>query len=327
MLSPAKYAYANTRVRAIKSKELIPKEHLRKAEKFKSLEDLVALMETYGYKVNAPALDSIKNALISKLLEIQKIAFFVRNQKVRSFIQLFFRRYEVFALRWLLANNSRNKLFESLLSDEIKEKLESLYEAKTISDLKDAFSNTIYEKEIEKIEDGATNPRFEIFMALERSLLLSLWEKLSDLSKHDAEAAKKNIGLEIDVLNLISALKFDSNSRVNIEDCLIPIYFKIDEDKLLALAKAPVEEKTYILKETNYGKVVPDSKDLFLMEMELKRFLVRENERDFRSEMFSIATILSFLRLKESEINNLEALAISIENSLTQEEIRSLLTI
>jgi vacuolar-type H+-ATPase subunit C/Vma6 len=160
---------------------------------------------------------------------------------------------------------------------------------------------------------------------LNRCYFLKLWSSIDTLSRKDAVYARRLIGTEIEVINILTLFR----SAVHGYDAsrfIIPVNYRIG-DIINSLHGASLQGIVSALSDTPYGEAVSDgfrcyeeSNSLLKLEMNLKKQLLREHKRVFWGYPFHIGILLGFLKLKEYEVRNLITILVGIKYDLSVEE-------
>ena len=152
----------------------------------------------------------------------------------------------------------------------------------------------------------------------------SLWkEKKNVLKKRELEIFTRDIGSKIDLLNLqwiYRAKKYFKMQPADIYSMIIPIHFKIHRDTVKELVEtASVEEFIAHVASTYYVKRY-DFDDHHTIERVYFECIQRLYTVDERRNPYSIASINTYLFLKEEEIKRLTSTLECIRYGLTPKE-------
>ena len=133
----------------------------------------------------------------------------------------------------------------------------------------------------------------------------------------------KDYGLKIDLVNLqwiYRAKKYYRMLAPDIYSMTIPIHYRFSMEEFKALVEAPtVEEFINQVERTKYGSKIKFA-DARSIEQQYKEVIKAAYLSDRRYHPYSIATINTYLFLKEEEINKLTTALECIRYGLTVKE-------
>lgn len=149
-----------------------------------------------------------------------------------------------------------------------------------------------------------------------------------DIPDREAQILRNITRKEIDARNIVNALRL-AKAGVKSEEALKRYMIRGGTVRFAVLksilgtedisAALPLVSRTFPIK----GEV----KTLVDLEMAFKQAIAREKIRRFYTSTVSLGTILSFLFIKEEEMNNLRRIVRGIDYRLTPEEIRATLVV
>lgn len=174
------------------------------------------------------------------------------------------------------------------------------------------FHQAVMSRIDDYIEKGTL---FPIEINLEVDYYRRLRDRVEALTKRDREIARKLVGLEIDQKNLgwLVRLKFYYDVPTgDLLDYNIPGGYRITRDRLRESIKADsikgVISSTVESSFKNASEILVRGESLsklYLLEIILWNYLIREARRTLSGFPFTIGTVLSYLILKRTEIRNL----------------------
>jgi len=173
-------------------------------------------------------------------------------------------------------------------------------------------SKIVSEKEIKEEYEAyrQSNKLIELENRLDHIFYTKAMEGAKSLSDH-GDAFKKFLLRDIDVLNIRNLLRFKQEGVPidEIEKLLIIEGLRLNRNKLHSLAKKDtVESLLTALSKTYYAKYVDFEGDIVAIELQLKKFHLKQAFVTSRRNPLSISTILGYMIRKLIEIKNLRSL-------------------
>lgn len=337
-----RYAYLNARIGAMRS-HLLRTEDMMALEGARTLRDYVTVLEHTQYN---KALSEIKDhevltvdkALVNSIVDLNKRMISLAPGKVRPFFEARSRKYETENTKTIInaigggipAEQIRQQLFP--VSDKLTSRL---LNAQTVEE---AAETALGEDNAEKLgkslqiykDIGDLKP---LLAVMDVRYYKRVWDSAEKLSNKDGRIAKKLIGMEIDTLNIMTLLR-GKWKGYDVRDFIIPVGQHINPIECLeeCAELETISDTVNVFSETIYETTLSrgltyfeDKKTLIQFETGLKKQIIEENRKTLRESRFNIGTPLSFLRIKEAEIENLRALAAGISEELPKEEIAQLI--
>lgn len=271
----------------------------------------------------------LKHEYINDYAKLMKFA----TGDIRKFINIMFLKIEIESLKLLFrvfeaGNVQQEILEESLLFLTRYEELNipKLALSRNLHELLAGLQGTGY---YELLRPFLSSPKecrlFNLEMALDLYYFRSLQDNfLKLLSGKDRQIAGGIIGMEMDMFNLFwiyrSKLIYQTDKEL-IYSYILPHYHKISRkvvDSLIAARNA--DEFMGVLKDTDYGPLF-SGEGPGIFEHHYQEMVYRVHKKKFRQDNFSIACIISYLRLKEVELNNIISIIEGIRYKLPPEEI------
>ncbi len=340
LVDVVRYANPNARARGMKSL-LLSDRDMKMLLGAKTLGDIAGLLDGMPYSKDIRSVDSLtvknlEDALTKNLLDANKKILKIVDSDARDFFAFRLKKYEIAVLKELITSKIENTLVETvdelMLSPRIRKMLPKLLEAGNIDDLLELLHDTEYGEALKKTGNSETT--LALTLALDLYYYNKLLEKVNLLKKkNDKKIAKKFITTEIDVTNLMTMLRC---KKLGVEPggFLIPAktgFFEITKKYMTAESVEDFVEK---ISETVYGRLLKKhtgeyerTKSLQGFEIALKRHLLQKNRNLMKGYPFQMGSILGYLKLKETEIENLRAIVVGIGNGLSADEVEGLLII
>jgi vacuolar-type H+-ATPase subunit C/Vma6 len=327
--------YTNARIRGMKS-FLIKESEIRIALELKTAADFAVWLENTPYKalLEGKAIADINSALFRDWIRTNgKIARIVPDG-MREFLSARASAFEIEALKLLINSKSGEaggtgdvESYLVFLSRKLKSKERELVAADSVEKLVDLLEGTGYGIMLKRWADEGK----ELTSELDRYYYEKMWFLAGKLPGGQSGAARKLMGAEIDIVNIMNILRSKSPGTEK-ETELIPIFNRLRKAVASESIKAPdVKGAVSALSGTPYGRVLDEqmqehekTRSLFCFEMGLRRYLLREH-RKAMFVVFSIGVALGFLKLKEFEISNMRSIAYGIDNGLGKDQIEGML--
>lgn len=317
------YSGIVTKIRAMEARLLTPLQ-FEEIASVKSVPDLVAyLIEHSSYSQVLREMDesllhrgNIEKVLILSLYDdYTKIYRFCGLQQ-RRFLKLYLKRYEVdlinYCLRIVINHyqepfdlNHKKPFFDrySQLS------IEKLITSRTTDQLVEMLKDTEYYRPLSRLRDKGSVTLFDYDLALNLYYFTTVWkERKKVLKKKELELFTKDCGSKIDFLNMqwiYRAKKHFSLPAADIYALLIPIHYRLRTEQIKAMVECgSLEELFALLKTTSYARHYDFTPDA-TMEQIYRDCLYRLYSIDRRRDPYSIASINTYLFLKEEELRKL----------------------
>lgn len=332
------YSGIVTKVRAMHANLLTP-------NNFEELASLGSVPEVASYLRGLKAYESaffdidenklhrgdIEKILFQSLYEDYSKIYQFASITQRKFLKLYLKRYEVDLINYcfrIIFNhyeepfdlNHKKTFFDHYSQISIEKLITSM----SIEELVDNLKDTEYYAPLKKLRETNAPTLFDYDLALNLYYFSSIWrEKRKILKKDELEVFTKDNGSKIDLLNLqwiYRSKKYYDMPPVDIYALLIPIHYHIKIDKLKELVEATsLDEFTNLADQTYYSQRYRTEQG-FTIERVYTDCLNHLYMVDKRRNPYSIATINSYLFLKEEEIRKLTTVMECIRYSLPPRE-------
>jgi len=359
-MAVSKYAYVYARIRARMS-ELMDERRLRELVDTRSDDFLSSLMDTtatYKAKLTKAALVGIEAREIEKTLKedlIDQYLMVIKSTKgtIQDVFVEFLRRLEVKNLKAVIrakaaevhgigtgtetgtgTSTAEAPMFFPV-EDFFKRRISRLTEA-------DSIENVIKQSEspYKRVLEDAL-PEYEkskrvlvLENVLDEEISGAIREKVERLSGADKEIARKIVGTEFDLANLMILLRCKSEgiAEAEIRKYLLPDGFSFDFNLDVgamndSISAENVSSAVQLMPASAYKEVLTGAlssyeadKSLVPLENALAQYFFVTIKRILRGYPINIGTIIGFLYLKEIEIKNLCTIAVCKENEIPAEE-------
>lgn len=332
-----KYSAITTKMKAMESQLIKPEDLIKICSLHSTAEFVSYIKNIYDYKeifthFNEESLHrgTIESMLTySKYMDFLKIYKFV-DLKTRSFLNVFFLRFEIDAIKECLRCavdpdlfDFDAKVFQDFFLDHTSINPQQLLDAKDVPEFINCLSGTIYYNILKDIP-ADNDHLFEMESELDLFFYKTYWKYHKKyLTGSEQKAVGNIIGAEIDLMNISwiyrmkNFFKIDSSS---IYSHILPICSRLRKSQLQRMieASSPTELDD-ILSKTVYGKYLP----VFTNHMDnaVEIILTRIQDGHLRKNPYSIAHILTFLYRKSNEIHTLTTALECIRYQLPTNEI------
>ncbi|KUO40325.1 MAG: hypothetical protein AVW05_01095 [Hadesarchaea archaeon DG-33] len=324
------YIYCSATISAWEAR-LFPEARLRELADAPGVVNIFAALDDTDYRQQLAGIQregevdmiEVENAFRdnsnSRYLEILKMVPKERKETIRRVLQ----RAEVWDLKAIVTaihnkTPKEERLKELMPSPTMpRERLEMLASAENFEQLLEFLKESEYFSVLsEALGEYEERGLIPLLSAFDRYYYTSLWREVLRV-KAQRSILKSLVGCEIDIVNLklILRLKREGVNPEEIDRYLIRPSHMLTEGMLRAMAVAEdIRSAVDVVSRTPYGKILLEvlpqieaqglsAADRVLDEMQLKvfRWLAL-------TKLFSIAPVLSYIRLKENEMKNLRAI-------------------
>lgn len=317
------YSGITVKIRAMQAKLLKDGDYEQIASMRSVPEVTEFLKEKPAYEKYLEEMDStlyhrgnVEKILYQSLFDDYSRIFRFGGPQQKQFLKTYWKRYEVDVINYCLriVFNHYQIPFDLDYKKEYFDRysqisIDALVASKNVEELVDNLAGTEYYEPLKKIREMETATLFDYDMALELYYFTTLWKRQKRLLKgKELKLYARDCGTKIDLLNLqwvYRAKKYYHMLPPEIYSLTIPIHYHLSVGEYKALVEAPgVEEFLRQLQQTRYAKKL-DLEDGKTMERAYKDCLRRLYLSDRRQNPYSIASIYTYLFLKEEEIDQL----------------------
>jgi V/A-type H+-transporting ATPase subunit C len=332
----ARYAYGTARVHAMKVK-LFPKETYTKLLVM-AIPELTRFIEESEYKAEI-------DELARKYSGIDLIEFATHLNLARTFIKLremtmgepheliveYLRRWDIREIKTILRGKRYGASDEEIQRVLVPsgalslEFLQNLVRKPSVEEVIAALKGTIYYDVIKDIDYS------ESFMKLEDALDKFYYVRMVDLvSKIPGSSLYlRVIQMEIDVANLktLFRLRNAGISGARVSQHIIPNGLFLTDQEIEKMANAPFEEFVALLSTYPYWSAISDivterMESLSRIELRLNKYL---NEHVWKTSTFyplTVLPMLGYMLSKDTEVENIQAIARGKEAGLSEDIIK-----
>lgn len=317
------YSGLVTKVRAMQAK-LLTEEDFQNIANLKTVTEIVAyLKDKPAYSPHLKDIDEsrlhrgdIEKILIQSLYSDYIRLYRFSGMRQKWFLELYLKRYEVNLINYCLriVFNHYEQPFDlnykkSFFDEYSSLSIDKLITSKNVTELVENLKGTEYYNALKKLEDAHDTTLFDYDLALNLYYFTSMWkERKKVLKKKELDIFTRDCGSKIDLLNLqwiYRAKKYYHMVPPDIYSLLIPVHYRIHVDLLKELVESPsVDEFMKSAEKTPYIRKYGMVSNITIEKM-YKDCLYQLYLADRRSNPYSIATVNTYLFLKEEELEKL----------------------
>ena len=332
------YSGIVTKVRAMQAKLLTEKDFENIANLKSVPEAIDYLKEKLAYADYVNRMDvslyhrgNVEKVLYQSLFDDYTRIFRFAGMEQKKFLKIYWKRYEIDLINYCLRIifNHYDKPFDLEYKKEFFDKysqisIDKLITSRNIVELVDNLRGTEYYAPLQKLRDAEDANLFDYDLALDLYYFSSMWKKNKRLLKgKELELYTRDCGTKIDLLNIqwiYRAKKYYHMLPPDIYSLTIPIHYRISVEEFKMLVEAPtLEEFERQLGTTYYAKKLVGFEGKKLEHI-YKECLKRLYLSDRRKNPYSIATVNTYLFLKEEEIYKLTTALECIRYGLSSRE-------
>lgn len=341
MLNVIKYGAVSSKTRAMYGR-LLDMDDYRELIHKKTVSDIVSyLKHNTHFKAVLSDVDeneihrgSLENILKQDLVnDYIKLAKFTNGQ-IKKFIHLMFTKVEIESLKIIFrifeaGGNAGLVLGDSRILNIKYDNLDlsKLAMAKDLEQFINELKGTEYYNVLRPFahEDNETR-LFSMEMALDLFYLRTVhdeYKKLKD--SNDRKLIREYAGLESDIFNIFwiyrSKTFYNMDNEV-IKSYTLPLIYKLNKAAIDAMIKARnFDEFISAVKATPYAFLFDKGNKFF--EQSYSEFMYQIHRKRFRTNPFSIACVVSYLRLKEVELSNIISIIEGVRYKLSEDNIKN----
>lgn len=321
------YSGIVTKIRAMEAK-LLTAEQFEKISEMKSVPEVAAyLTENSSYRDALRRLppEMLHRGNIEKVLYMSLYQDYTKiyrfcSQSQRRFLKLYLKRYEVELINYCLriVINHYSEPFDLEYKKKFFDKysqldLDSLIHVRTTDELVENLRGTEYHEPLKRLQNGQAVTLFDYDLALNLYYFTAIWRERKGILKRILTEKElgiyiKDCGAKINMLNIqwiYRAKKYFSLSPADIYALLIPVHYRISDGLVKEMVEAPSLEEFYqAFEKTSYAKHYDFEKDLPIERM-YADYLHYLYVTDRRKNPYSIASVNTYLFLKEEELQKL----------------------
>lgn len=338
-MSIVKYSYLNAKIKAKTSKMLKSKDYLELLSK-RSVTEVANYLKyhtSYGKVLEDVDENNVHRGELEEILKnwqfrrAQKLMKLIKGKEA-NFMKFVTIRYEIEDIKLMLRElhihgnleNIKQYLFRM---DKCQINLNKLLEAKTIEEFVEDLKGTEYYDILRRVvESDQQVNMFTVETALDRYYFKWIHKAIAKyLSGEDRRVISRAIGQEVDLLNMLFIYRVKAFYRMDEEliyRYLLPGSFRNTKEMYQKMVHVDqVDNLIKIYKDTAYASIFENTSSLYYgynywqYTMEMHKYLLK-------TKPFSIASVISYLHLKEVELKFITTIIEGIRYGLKTEEFK-----
>lgn len=332
------YSGITVKIRAMQAKLLKDGDYEQIASMRSVPEVTEFLKEKPAYEKYLEEMDStlyhrgnVEKILYQSLFDDYSRIFRFGGPQQKQFLKTYWKRYEVDVINYCLriVFNHYQIPFDLDYKKEYFDRysqisIDALVTSKNVEQLVDNLAETEYYEPLKKIREMETATLFDYDMALELYYFTTLWKRQKRLLKgKELKLYARDCGTKIDLLNLqwvYRAKKYYHMLPPDIYSLTIPIHYRLSVKEYKTLVETPSLEEFLRQAENTWYARKYDFGDGRTMEQIYKDCLRHLYLADRRQNPYSVASIYTYLYLKEEEIDKLTTALECIRYGLPRSE-------
>jgi len=332
------YSGITVKIRAMQAKLLKDGDYEQIASMRSVPEVTEFLKEKPAYEKYLEEMDStlyhrgnVEKILYQSLFDDYSRIFRFGGPQQKQFLKTYWKRYEVDVINYCLriVFNHYQIPFDLDYKKEYFDRysqisIDALVTSKNVEQLVDNLAGTEYYEPLKKIREMETATLFDYDMALELYYFITLWKRQKRLLKgKELKLYARDCGTKIDLLNLqwvYRAKKYYHMLPPDIYSLTIPIHYRLSVKEYKTLVETPSLEEFLRQAENTWYARKYDFGDGRTMEQTYKDCLRHLYLADRRQNPYSVASIYTYLYLKEEEIDKLTTALECIRYGLPRSE-------
>mgnify|MGYP003207496203 CR=1 FL=1 len=332
------YSGITVKIRAMQAKLLKDGDYEQIASMRSVPEVTEFLKEKPAYEKYLEEMDStlyhrgnVEKILYQSLFDDYSRIFRFGGPQQKQFLKTYWKRYEVDVINYCLriVFNHYQIPFDLDYKKEYFDRysqisIDALVTSKNVEQLVDNLAGTEYYEPLKKIREMETATLFDYDMALELYYFTTLWKRQKRLLKgKELKLYARDCGTKIDLLNLqwvYRAKKYYHMLPPDIYSLTIPIHYRLSVKEYKTLVETPSLEEFLRQAENTWYARKYDFGDGRTMEQTYKDCLRHLYLADRRKNPYSVASIYTYLYLKEEEIDKLTTALECIRYGLPRSE-------
>ena len=332
------YSGITVKIRAMQAKLLKDGDYEQIASMRSVPEVTEFLKEKPAYEKYLEEMDStlyhrgnVEKILYQSLFDDYSRIFRFGGPQQKQFLKTYWKRFEVDVINYCLriVFNHYQIPFDLDYKKEYFDRysqisIDALVASKNVEELVDNLAGTEYYEPLKKIREMETATLFDYDMALELYYFTTLWKRQKRLLKgKELKLYARDCGTKIDLLNLqwvYRAKKYYHMLPPDIYSLTIPIHYRLSVKEYKTLVETPSLEEFLRQAENTWYARKYDFGDGRTMEQTYKDCLRHLYLADRRQNPYSVASIYTYLYLKEEEIDKLTTALECIRYGLPRSE-------
>lgn len=327
-----KYANINAKLKGMYAKRL-KENDLQELIHQNNLKSAIIILKSKNLELNEldenatriqieTTLDKI---LITDIIKIQKLL----GKKDKEIFQAFIEKYKIRCIKAIFRKLYSKTIIHynpekiKIWTESIFKEINGIQDAETIEEFIEKLKNTPYQKIFENLSNEEEQIKQVNIFEVENKMDKIYFNRLIDISKNRNNKLENMISKKVNVINLLWLYRLKKYYNFS-EDELKEVFInqekhnsKFEIKQFLSLENDKeilemFEKKSYIKK---YEKNIS-------LEQNINRYLYKEYQKKFRSQVFDISSVCAYINLIEMENIDIIRIIEGIRYSLSKEEIQ-----
>ena len=264
--------------------------------------------------------------LITDIIKIQKLLGkkdkeifnrFIEKYKIRCIKDVFRKLYSKTIIHY---NSESIKIW----TESIFREIDGIQDVETIEEFIDKLKNTPYRKIFENLSSEEAKIEQENIFELENKMDKMYLNRLMDISENKNNRLESMISKKIDLMNLLWIYRLKKYYNFS-EEKLKEIFVnqeKHNNSKFEIKQFLSLESDTEILEMFETKSYIKNYEKNLSLEQNINRYLYKEYQKIFRSQVFDISSICAYINLIEMENMDIIRIIEGIRYKLSKEEIQ-----
>ncbi len=261
---------------------------------------------------------------------IEKLSHFMQGS-AHAFMKIYTIEFEISTIKLIMRSINSDSEFVSPLytPDYFKRRMsidpDALVRCKTIPDFIKRLSGTPYHRLLMNFAANDTVNMFEIEITLDIYYYKTIWSLIKrSLTGEDKACVMKIIGTHIDLLNMLwifRCINYYNAAKEIIYAYLIPVRYKLKRSDIVRFIESDgTTGLALAFADSYYSDVFTKDPSVF-HEQNVNQYLFHICEQLYIKKPFTIAKVISYLHIKQAEIENLIKIIEGVRYSLDMNEI------
>lgn len=346
------YAYANARIKAMKS-QLLERSFYEQLLRAKNVIEVVVALErtVYGKDIHEGVLSlggapGVEEGLRRNIVATFHKLLILTEGRVKELVKILLGRWDVHNLKTIIRGKhigaTDEEIFSSLVpAGELHEatltELISQPDLRSVIDLLATWGISYSRPLTQSLKEFTqTLSLSRLELSLDRFYYEHAFQKLRDRSL-DSALVREVLSREIDLINIMTLLRLvrEEVSPEEIKSFFISGGKELSEGLFLSLAQEKdIDEIIFSLEKVSYGRSLSQGWQIFLktgafsaIERSMEEQVIRKSIRLFRADPLSIAVIIGYIWAKFNEVVNLRIIVRGKEVAMPEERIKEALVL
>lgn len=322
-----KFAHVNAKIKGMYGKKINNDEYMELIKQTDLEGIAIILKEKFDYLKNLDE-NEPKREQIELLLKMDLVNDVVKIEKVlddnsKRILKLYMEKYKIEYIKnryMYLMLGKKQEINKIRNLSELYKEIDELDSCRNLQEFFEFIKDIKYNKIFLKYNSVYFGPENKSLFKLENELEKIYFEDLyKDIKKMKENNVRDIIGKQIDLFNVLwiyRSQKYYGYSS-EIKENLIQVNYKLDEKEINELLSG----KNYqdVLKKTIYVKVIEFEGNL---EEKIIKYLNTLYIKKFKTDMFDMSMVISYIELKEQQIKNIINIIEGVRYDMNRQDIQ-----